>query len=336
MRIAVDAMGGDFAPAEPVKGALAACRQDPLIEVILVGIRDQVSRVLDEVGGSDARVRILHASEVVRADENPLQALRRKDDTSIAAMVGLVKSGEADAMVSAGNTGATVASAVFSLKLLDGIRRAGIATFLPTVNGRAVVIDVGANLRCKPEHLLQYGVMGSVFTRLILGKERPTIGLLNIGQEDAKGNDLVKETHLLFSEAPVNYRGNLEGHDVFMGAADVLVCEGFVGNVVLKVSEGLAETIMVLLANGYGGDALRTDAERGILKKSLEWLKERTDYREYGGAPLLGVNGACVIGHGRSDARAVTNAVAAAAKFAELRVNERIVEELQRVTSAQC
>jgi glycerol-3-phosphate acyltransferase PlsX len=248
----------------------------------------------------------------------------------------LVKEGEADAMVSAGNTGATVAAAIFSLKLLDGVRRAGIATFLPTIHGRATVIDVGANLSCRPEHLLQYGIMGCEYVRLILGNPEPNIGLLNIGQEEKKGNDLVRETRQLFADTDVNFCGNLEGHDVFMGRADVVVCEGFVGNAVLKTAEGLAECMVHLIGKTYPEEAGLGEEKRAVLGKSLEWLRYRTDYREYGGAPLLGVNGVCVIGHGRSDERAIVNAVRAAAKISGLHVNRHIVEELQRVSSSKC
>jgi len=336
MRIAIDAMGGDLAPREPVKGAVQVSRENPELELILVGDRDQVQAALAETGGSDNQIRVEHAGEVVRADENPLQVLRRKGNTSIGRVAELMKSGEAEAFVSAGNTGATVAAAVLSLRLLEGVRRAGIAAFIPTAHGRATVIDVGANLRCQPEQLFQYGLMASVYTRVILDKPNPSIGLLNIGQEDAKGNDLVKETHCLFNGADINYVGNLEGQDVFMGAADVVVCEGFVGNVLLKVSEGLAETIMILLGKTYGREASLSPEEQKTIKKSLQWLHTRTDYREYGGAPLLGVNGACIIGHGRSDARAVSNAVRTAAKFAGLHVNQHMIEEMHRVTSARC
>lgn len=329
-------MGGDHAPSEVVKGAVQAVLEDPEIEVILAGDQSAVTRALRELDAPMDRIRVVHAAEQVRSDDNPLQALRKKGNTSIGIIAALVKQGEAEAMVSAGSTGATVAAAVFVLKLLEGVRRAGIATFLPTYSGRAVVIDVGANLRCRPEQLLQYGIMASVYSKLMLGQEHPRIGLLNIGQEDEKGNDLVKETRRLFVDADVNFIGNLEGHEVFSGQVDVVVCEGFVGNVVLKVSEGLAETIVRLLGQGYGSEVPLGEEEAGAIKKSLEWLHRRTDYREYGGAPLLGVNGACVIGHGRSDARAMANAIRAAARFTGLRVNERIVEELQRVGMARC
>jgi glycerol-3-phosphate acyltransferase PlsX len=224
-----------------------------------------------------------------------------------------------------------VAAAILSLKLLEGIRRAGIATFLPTVRERTVVIDVGANLRCRPEHLFQYGVMASVYSRVLLGRERPSIALLNVGEEEGKGNDLVKETRRLFLETDVAFRGNIEGHEVFLEPVDVVVCEGFVGNVVLKVSEGLAEAVGRLLGREFAGEPGREEGERRALEKGLEWLRSRTDYQEYGGAPLLGVDGAFVIGHGRSDARAVANAIRSAGRFANTRVNDHIVEELRRL-----
>ncbi|MHC5038224.1 MAG: phosphate acyltransferase PlsX [Planctomycetota bacterium] len=336
MRIAVDAMGGDYAPLEVVRGAVAAVQEDSSLELILVGDEVAVKSSLDAVGGGGDRIEVEHAEGVIRADENPLQVLRRQGNTSIGCVASLLKRKKAEAMVSAGNTGATVAGAIFSLKLLDGVRRAGIATFMPTAHGRAIIIDVGANLRCRPEHLLQYAVMGSVYTRLILERPEPKIGLLNIGQEDAKGNDLVKETHRLFAAADINFLGNLEGNDVFMGQADVVVCEGFVGNVLLKVSEGLAEMVGLLLGKVFGQEVPLNEGEGKTIQKSLEWLRKRTDYREYGGAPLLGVNGACIIGHGRSDARAIANAIQAAARFTGLRVNQHIVDELHRVSSTKC
>jgi glycerol-3-phosphate acyltransferase PlsX len=282
------------------------------------------------------RIHVEHTGDVVGANEKPLQALRRKGNTSIGRVAALVREGEAEAMVSAGNTGATVASAIFSLKLLEGVRRAGIATFLPTIRGRATVIDVGANVKCRPEHLLQYGIMAGEYVRLILGQEEPTIGLLNIGQEDEKGNELVKETRQMFADADVNFRGNLEGHDVFMGQTDVVVCEGFVGNVVLKTAEGLAVCLIQLLGRTYVEEEGLEGEKLQVIGKSLEWLRRRTDYEEYGGAPLLGVNGVCVIGHGRSDWRAVVNAIRAAARISGLHVNRHMVEELSRVCSEKC
>ncbi len=336
MRVAVDAMGGDNAPREVVKGVVLALQRDEDLEVILVGNQERIQESLRACEGPKDRVVVDPVEGVVRADEDPLLALRRKEETSVGRAVTLLKTKEADAMLSAGNTGATVAAAVFTLKFLEGVHRAGIATFIPTVHGRAVVIDVGANLRCRPEHLFQYGVMGSVFSRLMLERRNPSIGLLNIGQEDKKGTELVRETRDLFAGADINFRGNMEGQEVFMGEADVFVCEGFVGNVVLKISEGLAEAIMWMLGRQYAKEETRNAEERQNILKSLEWIRQRTDYREYGGAPLLGVDGACIIGHGRSDARAVANGIWAAARFAGLRVNEHMVDELQRLASPKC
>jgi glycerol-3-phosphate acyltransferase PlsX len=335
MRIALDAMGGDLAPLETVKGALQAAREDPGIEIVLVGDRRRIEEILEAEGAGSARIVVEHTTEVVSGTEEPLKALRRKENTSIARAAEMASTREVDAVVAVGNTGAAVAAAVFSLKMLEGIRRAGIATFLPTVKGRTVVIDVGANLRCKPEHLLQYGIMASVYSRFFLGRPRPEIALLNIGEEEAKGNDLVKETRRAFLESDLAFRGNIEGHDVFLDPADVVVCEGFVGNVLLKISEGLAEALQWMLGRGYTAESGRTEEERRALQKALEWLRARTDYQEYGGAPLLGVNGAFIIGHGRSEARAVANAIRSAKRFASTRVNDHIVEELHRLSLAR-
>ena len=331
----MDAMGGDFAPLETVKGAALALREDPELEVILVGDRERIEKILAQEGIGAGRITIEHAREVVTCSDDPLKALRRKENSSIARAVEMGAAREADAVVGVGNTGAAVAAAIFALKLLEGVRRAGIATFLPTVKGRTVVIDVGANLRCKPEQLFQYGVMASVYTQLFLDKPKPTIKLLNVGEEEGKGTDLVKETRRLFLEADVNFKGNIEGHEVFLDPVDVVVCEGFVGNVVLKVSEGLAETMGIMLGKHYAMDPERSEEDRRGIRKALEWVRDRTDYREYGGAPLLGVNGAFIVGHGRSDARAVANAIRSAKRLASARVNDRIVEELRRLTPAK-
>ncbi len=333
MRIALDAMGGDHAPDVTVKGAVMALDEDPSLEVVVVGDEEAIGALLDGSGrGPVSGLEVRHAPDMVKPDENPLAALRRKGKTSIDIAARMVRAGEAEALVSCGNTGATVAAAMFNIKLLEGVRRAGIATFLPSLKGRTTLIDVGANLRCQPEHLFQYGVMASIYVKYILSVEDPTIGLLNIGEEDAKGNDLVKRTWELFTGAEVNFVGNLEGQDIFRHQADVVVCEGFVGNAALKAAEGLAEVIMVLLGKEFPERVGMGENEREILLKGLEYLRQRTDYREYGGAPLMGVRRPCIIGHGRSDSHAVRNAIRAAKRCTELGINDHILEELGRLS----
>ena len=330
MRIAIDAMGGDRAPREVVAGTLEAAAKFSQHELILVG---DEGRVRAEVKGPlPANVRLVHTAQVVGMDEHAVEAVRRKPDASVCRCVDLVKRGEAEAVVSAGHTGAAVAASTLSLGLLEGVKRPGIATPLPNEKGRCILIDVGANIHCKPLHLLQYGIMAAIYSQAIGGVARPRVGLLNIGEEEEKGTDLVRQTLALFHGAKLDFDfvGNVEGFDIFRGTCDVVVCEGFLGNVILKSSEGLAEALMRLMAAELG--AL---AQQG--KISSEWktgmarLQRRTDYSEYGGAPLMGLNGVCIIGHGRSDAHAIFNAIRVAGEFGQQQVNARIVEAIRGV-----
>jgi glycerol-3-phosphate acyltransferase PlsX len=329
MRIAIDAMGGDFSPGSPVEGAIQAIASHPGLEIILVGPEDVLHRHLEESPDVPEGLSIFHAPEVIASGERPLQAVRDKPNSSICKAVGLVSEKKADAMISAGNTGAVVTSASLMLKRLPGVKRPGIITFLPTVDGKVAVIDVGANIKCRPLHLFQYGVMGGVYVRGMIGMDNPRVGLLNIGHEDAKGNDLVRETLKLFNERDINFVGNIEGQDVFLGNIDVVVTDGFVGNTVLKVSEGLAVSISLSLVKGWGGLPERTASERAAVIDAINWLKETTDYDESGGAPLLGIDGICVICHGRSNPKAIANAIKMTVRFSEKRINENIVQELK-------
>ena len=336
MRIAVDAMGGDHAPAEVVKGALTAAKAYPQHQVLLVGDAEPVGRLLDAAGERPRNLRAVPSSGVIGMEEEPVTALRRKPECSIAVSVGLVRDREADALISAGCTGAAVAAAMMGLNRLPGVRRPGIAAALPTMGHPCVLIDVGANINCRPMHLFQYALMGAAYSELVLDRKDPSVGLLSIGEEDAKGNSLVKETRRLFQrEGAFRFVGNVEGRDIFSGKTDVVVCEGFVGNAILKVSEGLAESLFrsfqeELAAAGAtpspNGAAPNGGAEKVIA--ALRRLKARTDYAEAGGAPLRGLDGICLISHGRSDARAITNAIASAARMAERQVNGRIAEAL--------
>lgn len=330
MRIALDAMGGDDAPGPIVHGALAALMANPELEVALVGDAERLESVLAEAPGSAERLSVVPSHGVVGMDEKPTQALRQKPDCSIAVCWKLMAGGKADAVVSAGNTGAVVAAGLRTRLFLRGVKRPGIAVSLPTMRGRSVLVDVGANPAARPEHLFQYGVMGRVYARAMVGVEEPRIGLMNIGSEDMKGNALYRETHRLLAESWLkpHYVGNVEGRGLYRGQADVLVCEGFVGNVVLKVSEGMAEFMMRTVADEVLSSL---DAERETASEAFAELVRRYQYREAGGAPLLGIDGICIICHGSSDEMSIANALAVAATFQDRDINSQIVSELSRV-----
>lgn len=325
MRIALDAMGGDSAPTINVEGAFRAVERYPDVEILLVGDEARLQAEARPFG-SHPRITIYHASQVVAMHEAPVEALRRKPDASIRRCVQLLAEGKAQAVVSAGNTGAFVAAATMALRPLKGVRRPGIAVTFPIPYGKGIctVIDVGANIKCKPIHLLQYSIMGSVYNRYIHGIQEPVVGLLNIGEEDAKGTDLVKETHALLSKSPIRFKGNVEGRDILRGECDVVVCDGFVGNVILKLSEGIWDAILRSLYT-EGMRHWRTKLGMLLCKPMIESLKKKNDFTEYGGAPLLGVDGICIVCHGSSDAKAIHNAIGAAIRFAQYQVNEHII-----------
>jgi len=317
-------MGGDHAPREVLKGAKEALKASEDIFLYLVGPREALAEFPDH-----ERVSKVETSEWVKMDEVPSEALRRKPDSSIRRAFELVKQGQAQAVVSAGNSGATYACALFTLGRLAGVMRPAIATVLPTLKNPAVLIDAGANVDCKPAHLLQFAFMGSLFAERILGIRNPRVGLLSIGEEGGKGNFLVKRAHALLSQSPLAYIGNVEGRHIYFGEAEVIVCDGFVGNICLKVSEGVAEAVVEMLKAEVKKDPL---AILGLFlaQRALKRFRQRTDWREYGGAPLLGVNGVVIIGHGRSDARAIKNAILVARKFIETNLVKRLEEALQR------
>ena len=335
MRIALDAMGGDHAPGPIVAGAIEAVRDVPDLTVVLVGDRSQIEAELDKDPGAPRdRLPIEHASEVVGMHEKPVEALRKKRDNSISKCWGLMAGGDVKAVVSAGSTGAMVASALFNAKMfLPGVRRPGIAAIFPSHQGPIVLIDVGANMNAKAEDLYQYGVMGSVYAETILGVNEPRIGLMNVGAEEDKGTDLTKATRTLFQNGPLSDRfvGNVEGRDIYEGHARVVVCEGFVGNVLLKAGEGAVEFLFTTLKQELSGllPGLPAGAGQAIVA-GLKDLKTRFEYQEFGGGPLLGIRGACIICHGSSGARAIKNALRIAGTMAEDRINALIVEQLQR------
>jgi glycerol-3-phosphate acyltransferase PlsX len=328
MRIALDAMGGDFAPGPIVAGAVQAVQTDADLQVVLVGDQSQIESHLASAGDARARLDIFHCTQVVTMEETPVEALRKKPDNSISRCWQLLAERKVEAIVSAGNTGAMVAGGLRLRRFLKNVRRPGIATVMPTLRGLCVLIDVGANVSPKPQHLFQYGIMGSIFVRHVLQRETPTIGLMNIGSEKEKGHDLAKETHALFhaSHLSEQFVGNIEGRDIHKGACDVVVTDGFVGNVVLKVCEGVFEFFIKMASKEIVGH-LATERERG--QQALQALVERYDYSSHGGAPLLGIDGICIICHGSSGEKAIKNAVGVAANYSRIKLNERIVQELE-------
>ncbi|MFC1703569.1 phosphate acyltransferase PlsX [Candidatus Omnitrophota bacterium] len=326
MKIAVDAMGGDYAPQVVVGGAIAAVEEHG-VEVVLVGRRDEIERELKRYKNLPAGISIEHASEVIDMNEPATSSIRKKRDSSITKATELLNEKKVDAMVSAGNTGAVVCAATFILKMLPNIERPGIAIIMPTLKGTTLIMDVGANIDVKPSHLLHYGLMADAYARTVLKKNTPSVGLLNIGEEQSKGTGVVKEAHVLMESAKFNFIGNVEGRELFSGNCDCIITDGVVGNVALKVSESLAEVLMQLFKREILSDFW---GKLGILlmQGSLKRLKKSMDYSEYGGAPLLGVNGIVIIGHGRSTAKAIKNAIRAAKKEVEGKINEAIVEEI--------
>ena len=325
MKIVVDAMGGDYAPWAIVKGCVDAAAADPVGKrIILVGQEERVRNDLDKFGGSDLpNIDIVHASEVVEMEESPLSGLRRKKDASIAVAANLVKAGEADALVSAGNTGAVVMATKLKWRFLTGISRPGITTYIPTPWGCSVLIDAGANIECKPVHILHFAVMGAVFARRLMGKENPRVGLLSVGTEAIKGNELIREGHRLIARSKLNFVGNIEGKHVFSHELDVIVTDGFVGNVVLKLTESISGAVMRMLKDEIVKNWYRRLGAL-ILKPALMSVRRKGDYSEYGGAPLLGVNGICIICHGKSSAKAIRNAIGVAENLNKHRVNDQI------------
>jgi glycerol-3-phosphate acyltransferase PlsX len=324
-RIALDAMGGDHAPHEIVQGALQALAEYPTIEILLVG-REEVLR--EQLGGSvPSRIEIVDAREVVDMTDNALAPLRRKRNSSIRVCANLVAEGKAAAVVSAGHTGAAMTSAYKVIGTIEGVSRPALAAVLPSSKGHTVLLDVGANVDSKPAYLREFAVMGHYYAQLILGIDAPRVGLLSIGEEEGKGNELTKETFRVLKEAGLNFMGNAEGRDIFNGNADVIVCDGFTGNVVLKASESLAEMMRNLIREEITSTFTRK-VGAFLAKGAFDGVKKRTDYAEYGGAPLLGIKGGCIISHGRSNAKAVKNAIRVACDFATKQIDVKIREKI--------
>ncbi len=322
MKIAVDAMGGDFGPAVVVEGAVTAAREFGLASV-LVGDRAAIEREILRLGAQDLPITVHPATQVVSMAEPPSHALRRKRDSSLRVAAELCKEGECQALVSAGNTGAAMAIGMHVLGVLPGVDRPAIAAALPSLSGYTILIDAGANVDPKPRHLFQFAIMGHVYSRDIVGKDNPRVGLLSVGVEEGKGNELTKEAFEELRNSSINFIGNIEGRDIYNGRCDVVVTDGFTGNVCLKVSESLAEMLTEMIRQEVGRDVLSL-AGAALSKRAFARMKRRVDYTEMGGAPLLGINGASIICHGASPVKAIKNAVRVAAEWVKSDVNEHI------------
>lgn len=329
MRIAVDAMGGDHAPETIVAGVVEALRElKGIAQITLVGKEDVVAKELSRYHTKELAIAIKNATQVVEMHESPAQAVKTKKDSSIVVAAKALKEGEVQAVVSAGNTGAVMASSLMELGRLKGVFRPAIATLIPTLEGASILLDVGANVDCKPIHLRQFAIMGDVYARYILGKTNPKVGVLSIGEEEGKGNALTCEAFDLLKHSSLNFVGNVEGRDIINGKVDVIVCDGFVGNVVLKFGESLAEMIIGFLKRELSKN-LTLKLGAFLSKPAFKKFKKLLDYSEYGGAPLLGVNGVCIICHGGSSAKAVKNGIRVACEFINHQVNLHIEERIK-------
>src|SRR5438552_4215677 len=327
--IAVDAMGSDNSPNSEVEGAVQAARAYG-VRVLLVGREAMLAPMLKERGAASLPIEIRNASQIIAMDEQPVAAMRKKRDSSIRVAAELVRDGVASGLVSAGNTGAVMAISKTVIGVVEGVDRPGLAAVVPTLTGHAVLLDVGANVACKPQHLVQFAIMGNLFSKQIVGVPSPRVGLMSVGEEESKGNDLTREVHKMLKKASLNFIGNVEGRDIYNGRADVIVCDGFTGNVALKTSEGLIEAVLKLLRDEL---ASNVQAKLGALlsQQSFKRLKKRLDYSEYGGAPLIGIRGVAIICHGRSSSNAIKNAIRVAKEFAENQLNAKLEEALGRM-----
>ncbi len=330
--VALDAMGGDHAPRAEIEGAILAARELG-VRVLLVGIEETVKRELARHRTRGLSIEVVPASEVITMRDSPSMAFRKKRDSSVHVAAKLVRSGQADAMVSAGNTGAVMATARFILGTLPSVDRPALAAPFPTSRGSvSVILDVGANVDSKATQIEQFAVMGEIYYRTIFGTRRPRVALLSIGEEEMKGNELTREAHNLLKQTNLNFTGNVEGRDVFAGDVDVIVCDGFIGNIALKISEGLVEHIGGMLKKALKS-TLSSQMGYVLARSALQDLKKKIDYSEQGGAPLLGLRGICVIGHGRSNANAVKNAIRIAAELHRSKANDRIDQELSAIAA---
>ncbi len=327
IRIAVDGMGGDYAPQVVVEGAVAAANDFSHLEIVLVGQPEALKRELNRHKVLGGKIVIHPASEIVEMGDSPVAALKKKKDSSIAVCVELLKTKQVDAVMTAGNTGAAVAASTLKLGLLPGINRPGIAIGAPSLHGISVAIDVGANLNPSAMELFHYAIMAEVYARCIFKKKRPSIALLNIGEEESKGTESLKEAYKILRDSKLNFVGNIEGRDFFTGKVDCIICDGFVGNVVLKMCESVLETTVAIITRELKKNPISMFGA-WLCKPAMSAIRQETNYEEAGGAPLLGVNGTVIISHGISSARAIRNAIRVAGDFVSTKVNDQIIESL--------
>jgi len=323
IRIAIDVMGGDFAPEYPVNGAIEAAQENEFIEVILVGPESQIKDILNKNSISLKNIKIVNADEYVTMDDSPAEVFKAKPNSTLNVALKLQRNKEADALVSAGNTGAVLSHSTFRLGRIQGVGRATIGAELPAIGGSALVFDVGTNVDCRPNHLAEFAIMGSIFCKYIYKKDNPKVGLLSIGEEKTKGNDVSLEAYGLLENAPINFVGNVEGGDVLKGKIDVAVCDGFTGNILLK----MAESVLDLLKNKfkeYSETGIVNKVKVGMMYGTMKKILKKFDYQEQGGTPLLGVNGVSIIGHGKSTPYAIKKMIFRAEEIARLEINKKI------------
>ncbi|MEQ6387791.1 phosphate acyltransferase PlsX [Bacillaceae bacterium S4-13-58] len=331
MKIAIDAMGGDNAPKAIVLGAIEAVKQFPNIEITLFGNEEKIKPYLTETN----RIKVVHTNEVITSEDEPVRAVRRKKDASMVLMAKEVKEGRADACISAGNTGALMSAGLFVVGRISGIERPALSPTLPTIDGKGfLLLDVGANVDAKPQHLLQYAVMGSIYAEKVRGIDRPKIGLLNVGTESGKGNDLTKKSFSILQEAPINFVGNVEARDLLQGAADVVVTDGFTGNVTLKTIEGTALSMFSMIKTTFMS-SLKTKIAAAVVKNDLKALKNQLDYSEYGGAGLFGLSAPVIKAHGSSNAKAIVSAIKQAIEMVDQNVVATIEKAIQQTSKEE-
>ncbi|MDR3195411.1 MAG: phosphate acyltransferase PlsX [Endomicrobium sp.] len=332
MIIALDAMGGDFAPVSTVEGAILAAKESGH-KILLVGpeklLAEEMSKHARRYKVASLDIEIVNATEIIFMDEHPAKAVRQKKDSSLSVCAKFVADGKADVFVSMGNSGAVMTAALFYLKRIDGVLRPAISTTFPTIDGHCIIADIGANVDCKPEYLLQFGIMASLFCEKITGTKKPRVGLVSVGEEDTKGNELTLAAFELLKKADINFVGNIEGRDIPNSKADVVICDGFVGNIILKFGEGLAEVLFKLIRQALKKHPLAW-ASLPFLWFAIKDLRKKVDYSESGGAPLLGVDGVCIVGHGSSNCKAVKNAIFAGAKAVEHNLTKDIKEAIAK------
>ncbi len=329
MKIAIDGMGGDYAPVEIVKGCIQAINELD-INILLIGKKELLQSELKKYTFDQSKIEIVHASEIITNEDKPTQTVRHKKNSSMVIGLNMLKNKEVDVFISAGNTGALLAGSLLLVGRIKGIDRPAIASVFPTQKGISLLIDAGANAECKPRNLMEFALMGSIYTEKVLEKKNPSIGLVNIGSEEEKGTPLIKESFKLFANQKFNFYGNVEAREIPDGVVDVIVCDGFVGNVILKLAEGVATTVLSMLKKEFKKNLLNK-ISASILKPSLKGFKRNMDYTEYGGAPLLGINGAVIKAHGNSNAKAIKNAIIQGMAFVENEVVTKISHEISMI-----